>query len=149
MYASTEDLDPADVAVLLAARQATSKAYAPYSNFRVGAAAFLENGQMLTGSNQENVSYPAGICAKRVLFSAISSTFPGISIESLALSYIGVNGQGDHPISPCGICRQSLQEYEGRQLRPIRLILGGMTGRIYVIDSSANLLPISFTYQQY
>ena len=81
-------LRPADALLLEAARKATGDAYAPYSKFRVGAAVRLINGQILTGSNQENASFPAGICAERVTLSAVSAAFPGIAITDLALTYI-------------------------------------------------------------
>ncbi|HEY4936212.1 MAG TPA: cytidine deaminase, partial [Puia sp.] len=81
-------LEPADALLLEAARIATGHAYAPYSKFRVGAAIRLHNGQVLSGSNQENASFPAGICAERVVLSAASATFPGIAVISMALTYI-------------------------------------------------------------
>ena len=105
----------------------------------------LENGEIVTGSNQENASFPVGLCAERVLLAAASSIYPKVPIETIAISYHNDNGKSDHPISPCGICRQSLLEYESRVNHPIRLILGGMEGKVYVIDNAAMLLPLSFT----
>ena len=143
-YASDSEL-PAEAAVLLdKAREATANAYAPYSRFRVGAAARLNNGQVITGSNQENASFPVGICAERVLLSAAASLFPGVPIESIAISYVNERGPADRPISPCGICRQSLQEFETRTQQPIRLILGGQTGPVYVLSDTGSLLPLAF-----
>src|SRR6516162_3270749 len=123
-FASEGELPLADARLLSAAKRATGDAYAPYSRFRVGAAAQLANGDIVTGSNQENASFPAGICAERTLLSAAASRFPGVPIETLAISYSNEQGPSDRPISPCGICRQSLQEIEQRTGRPIRLILG-------------------------
>jgi cytidine deaminase len=145
IYDSAADLSPADEELLKKAKEATRNAYAPYSRFRVGAAARLDNGQVVTGTNQENASFPAGICAERVLMSTAASLYPGIPIETLAISYHNENGPSDSPISPCGICRQSLQEFEQRTGRPIRLLLGGEKGPVYVISQSRLLLPFAFT----
>jgi cytidine deaminase len=145
VYDSAEELDPEDAVLLNTAKTVTKDAYAPYSHFRVGAAARLRNGQTITGTNQENASFPAGICAERTLLSVASSLYPGIPIDTLAISYDNSNGPSDNPISPCGICRQSLQEFEQRTGQPIRLILGGQTGKIYIIPRSDLLLPLAFT----
>ena len=137
-------LNAADHALLVKARSVTEEAYAPYSDFFVGAAALLANGQMVTGTNQENASFPAGICAERVLLSAITSLYRGIAIETIAISYKRKYGESNYPISPCGICRQSLVEFESRFENPIRLILSGQQGKIFIIYSASFLLPLSF-----
>jgi len=134
-----------DHTLLAKAKEAAEKAYAPYSGFFVGAAALLSNKKIVTGTNQENASFPAGICAERVLLSAITSQYGEMAIEALAISYINKkNGQSDHPISPCGICRQSLIEYQNRMQQPIRLIMGGMQGKVVVINDASFLLPFNF-----
>jgi cytidine deaminase len=143
-YASDAELETGDRQLLDKARAATAHAYAPYSHFRVGAAAVLKNGQIVTGSNQENASFPVGICAERVLLSTVASLYPGIPIATIAISYFNELGPAKQPISPCGICRQSLQEFETRTQQPIRLILGGQTGPVYIIPQSGSLLPIAF-----
>jgi cytidine deaminase len=137
-----------DARLLEAARNATGDAYAPYSKFRVGVAVRLENGLIVTGSNQENASFPAGICAERVTLSAASAVYPGIAITDLALTYINESGDSNHPISPCGICRQTMAEYEQRFGRSMRLILGGFSGEIYIISRATDLLPIAFSSQE-
>jgi cytidine deaminase len=144
-YASDGELPAADGALLAAARAATKDAYAPYSHFRVGAAARLQNGEIITGTNQENASFPAGICAERTLLSVAASRYPGMAIDTLAISYDNENGPSDRPISPCGICRQSLQEFEQRVGKSVRLILGGQEGKIFVIPRASLLLPFAFT----
>ena len=146
-YASIEDLKQEDARLLKEARAATQKAYAPYSKFNVAAVARLANGEILAGTNQENASFPAGICAERVLLSLVSSLFPAVAIDTMAISYSSTQVDSDHPISPCGICRQSLVEYEGRTGQPIRLILGGMNGMVYIIPGASMLLPLSFSGQ--
>jgi len=144
-YASDRELAPDDAGLLQAAREATVHAYAPYSHFLVGAAARLVNGSVITGTNQENASFPAGICAERTLLSVAGAQYPGVAIDTLAISYHNENGVSDRPVSPCGICRQSLQEFEQRTGRPIRLILGGETGKVIVLERSGLLLPFAFT----
>ena len=148
VYDSIDELDADDRQLLIEARNVTDQAYAPYSNFHVGAAAKLSNNKIVTGTNQENASYPVGICAERVLLSAISSFHPGIAIETMVVSYQSKKIRSDHPISPCGMCRQALQEFEGRMDKPIRLILSGMEGKVYVIKSASLLLPLAFTNEE-
>ncbi|GGA82983.1 cytidine deaminase [Puia dinghuensis] len=144
-YASAQELSEADAALLAKAREVTKDAYAPYSHFRVGAAARLVNGEVITGTNQENAAFPAGICAERTLLSVAATLYPGVSIDTLAISYHNENGISDRPISPCGICRQSLQEFEQRTGRPMRVVLGGETGKVIVLAGSGLLLPFAFT----
>jgi len=148
VYDSIDELNPDDQQLLIEARNVTDNAYAPYSNFHVGAAAKLSNNKIVTGANQENASYPVGICAERVLLSAISSLYPGIPIETMAVSYQSKKMKSDHPISPCGMCRQALLEFEGRTIKPIRLILAGLVGKIYVIKSASQLLPLAFSSEE-
>lgn len=145
VYGSVEELNKEDAWLLNEARGVTESAYAPYSNFNVGAVAKLANGEIVAGTNQENASYPVGLCAERVLLSSAATLYPNIAIETIAISYNNINGESNHPISPCGICRQSLSEYEERIKQPIRLILSGMEGKVYVIQKSSNLLPLSFS----
>ena len=144
-FDSIDELSKEDSQLLTEARNVTKYAYAPYSKFRVGAFARLLNGQTLSGTNQENASYPAGICAERTLLSTASSLFPGIGIETIAISYNNMKGRSDTPISPCGICRQSLVEFQERTNTPIRLILSGMNGKVLIIENAANLLPLVFS----
>ena len=145
VFASAEELGAPDAALLEQARNTTANAYAPYSNFLVGAVALLQNGQKVAGTNQENASYPVGLCAERVLLSTLASQYAGIAIDTIAISYDNMQGESDHPISPCGICRQSLSEYEERVKHPIRIILSGLTGEVFIISQANHLLPLTFT----
>jgi len=86
-----------------------------------------------------------GICAERVLLSAVASQFPGEAVLAMAISYNNGNGESIKPISPCGVCRQTLVEYEERTKTPIRIILSGMSGEVFVIENAKQLLPLSFT----
>ena len=133
-----------DQALLDKAKEATKTAYAPYSNFHVGAAARLSNGQILIGSNQESTSFPVGICAERTLLFSIGSQFPSLSINTMAISYQPRDKDSIEPISPCGMCRQSLLDYENRYGANIKIILSGMSGKVMIIPSAANLLPFGF-----
>ncbi|WP_132054454.1 cytidine deaminase [Pseudocnuella soli] len=148
VYNSIDELPQEQQWLLQEARDVTGQAYAPYSNFQVGAVAKLVNGELVAGSNQENASFPVGLCAERVLLAAASSVFPKIPIETMAISYKSDSQKSDHPISPCGICRQSLQEFESRVGHQVQLILGGMEGPVYVIDSASRLLPLAFTSEE-
>lgn len=145
VYDSAEELGKEDAFLLHKAIEAVKLSYAPYSRFYVGTAARLQNGELIQGSNQENASFPVGICSERVLLSVASSLYPDVPIEAMAVSYRSDLVAGNHPISPCGLCRQTLQEYEGRMQHPIRLILGGMRGKVWVLPNVSQLLPLSFT----
>ena len=144
IYKSIDELNEKDAYLLREARKVTETAYAPYSNFRVGAFAQLLNGETVSGTNQENAAYPAGICAERTLMSTASSLFPGIGIETIAVTYNNMKGESNRPVSPCGICRQSFVEFQQRTKHPIRIILSGMEGEVYVIENAENLLPLVF-----
>ena len=148
VYENIAELPEEDQWLLNEAREVTANAYAPYSKFQVGAVAKMANGEIVAGSNQENASFPVGLCAERVLLASVSSLFPRVPIETIAISYKSELQKSDHPISPCGICRQSLQEFEGRVNHPVRLILGGIEGPVYVIDSASRLLPLAFTSEE-
>jgi cytidine deaminase len=144
VYSSSNELLPEDAKLVEAARKVTEKAYAPYSQFQVGAVAKLSNGETISGTNQENASYPVGICAERVLLSSASMLHTNVPVDTMAIAYHNLNGESDHPVSPCGMCRQYIAEYETRTNQPIRLILTGMEGKVYIIEKASQLLPLSF-----
>lgn len=141
---SKDELNPVDQELMQHALRASAEAYAPYSNFYVGAAAKLSSGIILTGSNQENASYPVGICAERVLLGIVATQHPKIPIDTMAITYQSKNRESNVPVSPCGMCRQALLEFENRVNQPIRLLLGGVTGEILIIESTRLLLPLAF-----
>ena len=145
VYENDSQLSPEDASLLAKAREITKFAYAPYSTFYVGAAALLTNGEIVTGTNQENASFPVGICAEQVTLSAISSLYPkGEGIVTMAISYQGNGIKSDHPISPCGVCRQALVEHEVRTKQNMRIILSGLEGEVYIIPDAHALLPLAF-----
>ena len=144
VYDQIDELEPQDRELLNEARAVTAKAYAPYSRFLVGAVSKLKNGATVSGTNQENASYPVGICAERALLSSASMLHTDVPINSMAIAYHNLDGSSDTPVSPCGMCRQALREYEDRTDQKIRLILSGMEGKVFVIPVSSQLLPLSF-----
>ncbi len=123
--------------------EARKVAYAPYSNFKVGSALLLDNGEIVIGNNQENASYPVGICAERVALTSASAQFPKSKILSIAI-VAGKDLNNDQAIAPCGICRQSLLEYETKQKDPIEVYFMGTTGIVISFDSIKDLLPFCF-----
>lgn len=120
------------------------KAYAPYSNFKVGTALLLDNGKIILGSNQENAAYPSGLCAERVAIYQAGTLYPEAKIIKIAISAASGNSTTSAPIPPCGSCRQSIAEYEIKQNTPIEIYFMGEIGSIYKSDSLKNLLPLLF-----
>ncbi len=143
-YKSIEELPDTDQQVIMAARQATGHAYAPYSGFYVGAAVLLANDELISGSNQENASSPVGNCAERVTLAAASAQHPGSAVKTLAISS-NSQGRKKEPISPCGLCRQTILEYEERFRQPINILLTGEDDTVIQLPSIKDLLPLPFT----
>ena len=136
---------PRDVQSLMdKAKEARLKAYAPYSNFLVGAAILLDNGEIVTGSNQENASFPSGLCAERTAIYYAGAQFPKAKIVRIAIVAGSKLNQTTSPIPPCGACRQSIAEYEVKQESPIEIYFMGETGKVVKSNSLANLLPLLF-----
>ena len=129
-----------------AAREATRRSYAPYSRFHVGSAVLLANGTVITGTNQENVAYPSGLCAERTTLFYANSQYPDVAVKMLAIAACDANGKMQStPISPCGACRQVMVETEKRFKHPIRILLCG-TEEVYVAENTSCLLPLSFNF---
>lgn len=141
---SIDALSLEDKQLMLKAIEARKKAYAPYSNFQVGAAIKLDNEVVLEGSNQENAAYPSGLCAERVVIFYAGANYPDSKILKLFISATPVNRESETPIPPCGSCRQSIAEYEIKQDLPIEIYFMGAKGQIYKSDSLKNLLPFMF-----
>lgn len=142
-YFRNEGLDLKDKELLDRAKIASEGAYAPYSNFNVGAAVRLSNGEIIAASNQENAAYPSGLCAERVAIFYAHAKFPDASVESIAVT-ASVGGHiCETPTYPCGACRQVLAESEMRSGSPIRVIVGGEKFT-QVMESISALLPFTF-----
>lgn len=132
-----------DKELIMAAHAAALRAYAPYSNFKVGAALRTSDGRVITGNNQENASFPAGTCAERTALHAAMAQDPRTVITTMAVIVPQVTGE--RPVSPCGICRQALLEQEARQDRePLRLLMAVQNGPVFELRSAGALLPLSF-----
>ena len=143
-YDSLDEL-PKDIQNLMnQAVEIRKKAYAPYSQFRVGAALLLDNGKVVLGSNQENAAYPSGLCAERVAIFHAGSIYPEAKILKIAITAASDTNQTKAPIPPCGSCRQSIAEYEIKQDTPIEIYFMGEIGSIYQSASLKNLLPFMF-----
>ena len=142
-YESLTELSNDDAFLVAKAREASLNAWAPYSNFRVGAAVQLDNGEIVSGNNQENAAYPSGLCAERVALFYANAQYPNSSVLSIAISACNVNGLVSEPIKPCGSCRQAILESEIRFEQPIRMILDGAS-KVIVVEGVKNLLPLSF-----
>lgn len=136
-----------DLILLNTARKITQTAYSVYSGFSVGATAKLANGNIIQGTNQENASYPVGICAERSLLAASGSNFPGVPIHTMAISYWNqrAGASSNLPLSPCGMCRQALLEFEARTRHTMRLILSGQNGPVFIIQKAEDLLPLAYS----
>jgi len=144
LYDSVSELSGEDQNLLKDAIEATETAYAPYSNFHVGAAVLMENGEVVKGSNQENAAYPSGLCAERVALFSASAHYPGTKIKAIAITAHFKDLPELLSVSPCGDCRQVMAEYEHRFHANIRLIMTGDKGKIVVIPSIKTLLPLMF-----
>jgi cytidine deaminase len=152
-FSYTEYTDPAELSkedqlLVDYSKKMTGNAYAVYSHFNVGAALRLENGEIVKGSNQENAAYPSGLCAERVAIFAASANYPDVSVEAIAISAFSLKTAGNQPVTPCGSCRQVLIEYQIKQNKPIKVILSGKNGRIWVIEDVEHLLPLGFSSLQ-
>ncbi len=144
VYDSFDEL-PADIQKLMQQSfEIRDKAYAPYSEFLVGAALLLENGEVILGNNQENACYPSGLCAERTAIYYAGANYPGIPIVTMALSAKSLKHQLTTPTPPCGACRQSIAEYEIKQNKPITIYFTGEIGKVVKSSSLANLLPLIF-----
>lgn len=143
-YDHENDLEATDRMLLEEAKKAQAKAYAPYSEFKVGAALLLEDGTVVWGNNQENVAYPSGLCAERTALYACGANNPGKRIDALAVIAGSKNFTLEEIVSPCGACRQVISEYENMQESPIRIIMKGDPDKVLICSGIEALLPLAF-----
>ena len=105
----------------------------------------LANGEILSGSNQDNAAYPSGLCAERVTVFYANAKYPDIAVETLLITVLDEKGDyRSKPIPPCGACRQVLTETESRQKCPMRVLLVGKD-EVLEFGSASDLLPFIFT----
>ncbi|MCK5465352.1 MAG: cytidine deaminase [Bacteroidales bacterium] len=142
-YKSPDELSDEEQQLIERAIQTARDAYAPYSEFHVGASLLLDNGTFVIGNNQENAAYPDGLCAERVAMFAANAMHPGSPVKMMAVAAVYEDKLLDQPVYPCGSCRQALLESENRFNQPIRILMYGKKG-IHVVNSVKNLLPLSF-----
>ena len=138
------ELSAVDAQLLEQAEKASKNAYAPYSQFYVGAALRLAGGTTVLGTNQENVAYPSGLCAERVAIFSASTNHPNERIEAMAITVNTAKSIIMDPLSPCGNCRQVIMEYQHKQQSPIRLILASQSDKVWIFEDAASLLPFGF-----
>jgi cytidine deaminase len=143
-YNRIDDTDPETSNLIIKARDATKTAYAPYSLFKVGAAIRLNSGMIITGSNQENIAYPSGLCAERVALFSAAAQYPETSVESIAVTASHDFNENDEVFSPCGACRQVMAEFEQRSGKEISIIIDSPDGKVRVFKGVKQLLPFSF-----
>lgn len=143
-YLSVSELTIDEQELVNQAKESAVLAYAPYSNFHVGAALLLDDGTVITGNNQENAAFPSGLCAERVAIFSALSTFPVKRIKTIAISAFSDEIPVDDPVTPCGSCRQVIAETEKRQSEKIRVIMTGKTGKVIVVEGIDSLLPFVF-----
>ncbi|HQV01634.1 MAG: cytidine deaminase [Bacteroidia bacterium] len=143
-YHGIDSLPALEKNLMLAAMQAAQSAYAPYSSFFVGAAAQLENGTIVLGSNQENAAYPSSLCAERVALFSVGAQHPDIPVVAIAVTAFMGNLDNQHPVSPCGACRQVMSEFEHRYGKPVKMIMMASPNQIIVLESVKQLLPFTF-----
>lgn len=140
-----DELSEMEQRLVTMAREATHRSYAPYSNFRVGAAILLDGGEIVTGANQENVAYPSGTCAERSACFYAHARYPEAKFVTIAIAAVGTDGEEvAEPVAPCGACRQALLEYEMLAGHDVRVILCGREC-FYLLPSVRSLLPLAFT----
>ena len=148
LFDTWEDLNEQERMLVFSATEICADAYAPYSKFKVGAAVLLSNGEIVLGSNQENVAYPSGLCAERVALFYAGANFPKEHVNILCIVAKGDLLPLDQLLSPCGSCRQVMIESESRQQSPIRVILVSQNMKTIVFHSAADLLPFAFGTNQ-
>lgn len=145
VYSNKDELPEAISSLMDVAIDARDKAYAPYSDFYVGAAILLDNGEVISGSNQENAAYPSGLCAERTAIYYAGAKYPNAQMLAMAITATAKDKPTTRPIPPCGSCRQAIAEYEIKQNKAIALYFMGKSGEVMKSDSLENLLPFLFT----
>lgn len=139
-----EELEDMERFLLDRAKEISRRAYAPYSGFHVGAAVLLENGEILQSSNQENASFPTGVCAERLLLGYAGANHPNSPPIMLSIVAQRAGEEIWAGVSPCGVCRQTINEVENRFGKPIKMLILCPNGNVMRINGIANLLPLKF-----
>ncbi|MEE2699755.1 MAG: cytidine deaminase [Bacteroidota bacterium] len=146
--ADFDELDKIEQQLVNKAKRAYSNAYAPYSGFLVGAAILLEDGEIISGNNQENVAYPSALCAERVALYYASANYPDVKVKTIAISAKSKAFEITDVVSPCGACRQVMAEYQQKQKEKIRILLHSPNDQVLIANSVEDLLPFMFNSEQ-
>jgi cytidine deaminase len=147
-FDSLQELNDSDREMMEQAIRASETSYSPYSSFQVGAVVRLTNGEVISGSNQENAAYPSGLCAERVALFFAQARFPEVPVDAIAIFARSTEFKLDKPVTPCGSCRQVMAEYENRHGRKMRVIMGNGDGHVQIIEGIENLLPLMFMLEK-
>ena len=134
-----DTLPTSDSELVKAAFEATTQAYAPFSGFKVGAAARLRSGEIITAANCESEVFPSGLCAERSLLYHYATNYANNPIEAMAIA----SNPSERECYPCGACRQVILDAENRQQSPIRIVMAG-GGTATIVGSAKDLLPFMF-----
>lgn len=143
-YDQLEELNAADQSLCVQAKEALKTSYSPYSNFKVATAVRLNDGVVVSGSNQENLAYPSGLCAERVALFTIGATYPNAIIETMAITAHTDNFKIEQPITCCGACLQVMAEFERKQNKEIEVLFYCLDGKILKVKGIKSLLPFVF-----
>ena len=143
-YNHWNELNSEDIELIENAFKVSLDAYAPYSNFHVGASLRMEDSSIILGSNQENIAYPSGLCAERVALFYAGAIYPNLKIKKICVVAKGDLIPVENYISPCGSCRQVMAESQNRQNEPIQIILVSQNNRVLVFNSVSDLIPFMF-----
>ncbi|MCC6462999.1 MAG: cytidine deaminase [Saprospiraceae bacterium] len=144
VYETPGELAPADRELLELATAALANSYSPYSNFKVGVAIRLANGEMISGSNYENAAYPICICAEQSVLASAASRYPGVATTAIAVTILNPSRVINQPAAPCGACRQVICETEQKNRQTMRVLLRGQTGPVFEFEKGVDLLPLAF-----
>ncbi|UJP65599.1 cytidine deaminase [Mongoliitalea daihaiensis] len=133
-----------EMKLLEKAQELMSKAYAPYSEFYVGASVMLDNGEIFAANNQENVSFPVGTCAERIALGYAMANFPTNRPVKIAIvaKKIGLDRLAN--VTPCGMCRQAINEYELKFNKPIEILILTPENTVLKAEGVENFLPFRF-----
>lgn len=144
VFKNIEDLDNESKYLIHKAKEAAHHAYAPYSKFHVGAAVILDDGTVVTGSNQENSSYPLCMCAERVVLYAVATQYPNRKVNKMAIVAHKKNHKELSAATSCGACRQVMSEFEERQEQSFEVVMHHAPDEWIKCKSAQDLLPLAF-----
>jgi len=147
-YDHLADLTELDQSLCAKAEAALATSYSPYSNFKVATAVRLTDGNIITGSNQENVAYPSGLCAERVALFTVGAAYPNAVVESMVITAHTDKFKIEQPVTCCGACLQVMAEFERKQNKEIEVIFYCIDGKILKVKSVKDLLPFVFVEER-